>query len=57
MSVALRVNFCTPKAMAMKIGIITMPTTKAFERVSVLNSDSATIAALFFIGYSVPAWT
>ena len=35
MSVALRVNFCTPTAITMKTGIIRMPMMNAFDRVSV----------------------
>src|SRR5262249_17987618 len=50
MSVASRGNFCTPSATSENTGIISRPTMKAFDRTSVVNSQIATISALFFIG-------
>src|SRR5262249_3495061 len=45
-----RVNFWTPNPMAMMIGMSARPTRNALDRVSVVNSDTATMRALFFIG-------
>ena len=49
MSVASRVNFCTPIAITMKIGIISSPTMNALDWTSVVNSEVATMSALFRI--------
>ena len=49
MSVESRVNLCTPIATPMNTGIISRPMRKAFDCTSVVNSETATISALFFM--------